>query len=473
VRCDLLVISGHFDGGNHFYADGDPPRSMLSVSELERASCSASCAGVFGALREVYLFGCNTLSSRPLPWTDGPLGDASTTGPPPVPDPRTRPVQGESARDRLRQIFDRVPLLYGFEASAPLGPAAATALDRAMRKGALAAVGSGKPNASLLAEFAALGMVTEAGWDARASRTRWDVCRVADPREQPSNIVRYLHELVRQDIAAVSEHIHRWLGLVDWLRDQARSPGETATAFESLTGDASARREFLAFAHRTVSAPDRARLLGLARAIGWLSDAEHREEAVRLLREIASRPTIGLDELGLACTIDRSLAPLSDSEQLALRVGAPDSVAHAALLACTGAAPERQRTLAALASDDPNDVLIGAAFLSHRPTLAPLEWRALVEAVGAMTSPQAQTTALEALGRSGLSDATVVARLGALYSDTPFWSVQNAIAGLLLRAEAHAWRQVPGLAPMLRDRRLPGPQDRTLVDALLERLADR
>ena len=39
--------------------------STCSVEEMERASCSDSCPGVFSQLKEVYLFGCNTLKPEP------------------------------------------------------------------------------------------------------------------------------------------------------------------------------------------------------------------------------------------------------------------------------------------------------------------------------------------------------------------------------------------------------------------------
>ena len=47
LRCDVLVISGHFDGGTEFYSDRLDARESLPVAEMERASCSASCSGLF------------------------------------------------------------------------------------------------------------------------------------------------------------------------------------------------------------------------------------------------------------------------------------------------------------------------------------------------------------------------------------------------------------------------------------------
>src|SRR5947207_12583145 len=39
VRCDLLVISGHFDAGTEFYSDRLDSREFLPVEEMERVSC--------------------------------------------------------------------------------------------------------------------------------------------------------------------------------------------------------------------------------------------------------------------------------------------------------------------------------------------------------------------------------------------------------------------------------------------------
>jgi hypothetical protein len=55
VRCDILVISGHFDGVTEFYSDQVEASEYLPVAEMERASCSESCPGLFSQLKEVYL----------------------------------------------------------------------------------------------------------------------------------------------------------------------------------------------------------------------------------------------------------------------------------------------------------------------------------------------------------------------------------------------------------------------------------
>jgi len=63
LRC--RDISGHFDDGTEFYTDRHDDREFLTVHEMQHASCSASCNGLFSQLKEVYLFGCKTLHSTP------------------------------------------------------------------------------------------------------------------------------------------------------------------------------------------------------------------------------------------------------------------------------------------------------------------------------------------------------------------------------------------------------------------------
>src|SRR5438046_10184101 len=47
IRCDVLVISGHYDGGNEFFSEHVEALDFLPVEERERASCSNSCSTLF------------------------------------------------------------------------------------------------------------------------------------------------------------------------------------------------------------------------------------------------------------------------------------------------------------------------------------------------------------------------------------------------------------------------------------------
>jgi hypothetical protein len=127
VHCDMLVISGHYDGGNEFFSDRLDLHEFLPVAELKRVSCSDSCPGLFSCLKEVYLFGCNTLNPQALRWVSAEIARSLVReGQSPAEAARlSRSLaarHGESSRDRMRQIFKDVPAIYGFSSVAPLGP---------------------------------------------------------------------------------------------------------------------------------------------------------------------------------------------------------------------------------------------------------------------------------------------------------------------------------------------------------------
>ena len=128
IRCDVLVISGHFDGGTEFYTDRLEQREFLPVDEMQRVSCSDSCPGLFSELKEVYLFGCNTLNPDALTSAAADVARRLVRAGYSAADAdRVSRLLGEryreSNRDRMRQIFKDVPVIYGFSAKAPLGPA--------------------------------------------------------------------------------------------------------------------------------------------------------------------------------------------------------------------------------------------------------------------------------------------------------------------------------------------------------------
>jgi hypothetical protein len=93
IQCDVLVVSGHFNAGETFYSDSLQKDEYLEVDELERVSCSDSCPGLFSKLKEVYLFGCESLNPDANKYSSS---------------------YGESGRERMRRIFANVPRIYGF-----------------------------------------------------------------------------------------------------------------------------------------------------------------------------------------------------------------------------------------------------------------------------------------------------------------------------------------------------------------------
>lgn len=123
VKCDLLIVSGHF-GGSFFGKSG----KTLTVEQLEEARCLKSCAGILQHPKEVYLFGCNTLAGRGRQSRTREQHDQALRGHEEISAiDRARMVEamfgawGQSYQDRMRRVFSGVPHIYGFYAVGPYG----------------------------------------------------------------------------------------------------------------------------------------------------------------------------------------------------------------------------------------------------------------------------------------------------------------------------------------------------------------
>lgn len=490
VRCDVLVVSGHFDGRNEFFADDPDLRENLTVDELERVSCSASCPGLFEPLKEVYLFGCNTLNPHALGSAAGEVMREL------VRDGHSRAEaeqylrslgerQGESSRDRMRQVFPGVPVLYGFASFAPLGPVAGEVLEQVFKAGGAREVGQGRRSPKLLGGFAGYGMTAVAGvgsvagvQDALAG-ARQDMCQFADDRRSLVQRLAFVQLLLQRPIGELRLHLERVERMLEQLDDATRQDPEVARRLDAIANDLGARSRFLALA-RDSSAYERVRLLDLGRGLGWLTDEHRWRELALMLGELQDRSEIGPGDVDLACTLNRS----HDLDGAFHRRMAPgtDDVAHAALRACLASGEGRQRTLAGLASPALADVQAAQAYLRHHPITDPAELRSVAEAIAAMAPSDAQAHAVESLGRLYLSDRSVLNRLVRLYADTPSPAVQAAVAGTLLRADPRVIRSASGsdraeLLRLLREQRRPagngkggGSNGGGMIDALIRQL---
>src|SRR5438477_8035266 len=183
IRCDVLVISGHYDGGNEFFSEHLEAREYLPVAQMERVSCSDSCPGLFSQLKEVYLFGCNTMNPEALKSASAEVGRSLVRSGYSRADAErlSRALSarhGESSRDRMRLIFKDVPVIYGFSSVAPLGPTAGSMLRRYFQSAGTAEVGSGRASSRLLGQFSGHSLAVSSGMNASDPRIAdlSDVC---------------------------------------------------------------------------------------------------------------------------------------------------------------------------------------------------------------------------------------------------------------------------------------------------------
>jgi hypothetical protein len=471
TSCDVLIISGHYDGGNEFFSDQLESNEFLPVDELERVSCSGSCPGLFSNLKEVHLFGCNTLNPNANTSSSAEIVRSLVRE---GHSPKAAKLQwqalnaqhGESSRDRMRLVFKDVPVIYGFSSVAPLGPIAGSNLDRYFRAGGAREVGQGRSSSRLLGQFSNFGMTATKGMtDADPNvAVRRDVCQFADERVSDVDKLGFVHQLLQRPVSQTRVHLDRIQRFATSLEDPLRRTPQTARALAQIASDGTTRTSFLAFTRDADQPAVRARLLTLARDLGWLSDEERRDELGLMLSEVQARPVLGVTEIDLACTLN----PVHELDG-AFKRGESLDVAHAAVQACLGSADGRARTLQGLVSSNVAEVQTAQAYLRHRPITDAAELQRVAAAIVNMNASDAQVRALESLGRHYLADRAILDLLIGLYSQTSSAAVQGAVAGILIRADKRAMTSPQLVLTLVKDRR-PTPPGDNMVDALLRKL---
>jgi hypothetical protein len=475
VSCDMLIISGHYGEGNEFFSDVMDIHESLSIGELERVSCSGSCPSLFENLKEVYLFGCNTLDPHPQRTASSEIvRSLLREGQSPADATRIarqlHAERGESSRDRMRLVFKDVPAIYGFSSAAPLGPVAATSLNRFFQAGGAAQVGTGRVSGGLLRQFSTQGLASAAGMRAGDPLTglRKDVCSFSDDRLSDAQRLAALHEMVQRPAAHARMLLDRIERYTTGLDDDKRRQPDVAQAIARIAADGKSRERFLGFARDADEPQTRARMLAIAHKLDWLSAPQFADELVALYTDLLARKSISGPDVDLACALNKE-GKLAASLQKVSANAHLDDVAHSAVLACMGSPQAHERTLAGLVSPAEADVRIAQTYLRHRPIAAAGELRALTRAIAGMTAPEAQARALDTLARHYLSDRESVATLQELFARTRSTQVQSAIAGVLIRADASAVTNSE-LLRTLREYRLKTSPADNMVDALIQRL---
>jgi hypothetical protein len=476
IHCDMLIISGHFDDGTEFYSDRLDAHESLPTAELERVSCSNSCPGLFSHLKEVYLFGCNTLQAQPLTNPSGEIGRSLVrAGYSPLDaERRTRELQEEHAdsnRDRMRQIFSNVPVIYGFSAKAPLGAAAAPLLNRYFQSSATAELGTGRASPKLLNLFAPASMTVATGLRASDPDAgfRKDACHFSDDRLSPAAKVAFVHALLDREMVEVRMFLDRIENYVTSLSEFDRQTSGVAQALRDIALDQDARARYLEFAGDADEPAVRARMIELAARLGWLSPAEKRAQLMQMIGDQLGRNAVGPAEVDLICRLNNNHELDQELPHLAKTTAPTSEVKYAAILACLGSQPARARVLRALASPSDEEVETAQVYLHNRPIAEPTELRVVASAILGMNGSDAQVRALNTLASYQLTDHEMLAALAHLFSLAKSISVQRAIAGVLIRSDYMAIAG-PELARTLREHRLKSPDGADLIDALIRRV---
>lgn len=122
VKCDALVVSGHFAGT--FFGDSG---MQLTLKELEESSCDKKCDGIYKNVKDVYLFGCNTLAGKekdhrtPEQYLRVLLGDGFSMAHAQQAVAFRYSMIGSAFYSRMANTFSKSPRIYGFYSTSPLG----------------------------------------------------------------------------------------------------------------------------------------------------------------------------------------------------------------------------------------------------------------------------------------------------------------------------------------------------------------
>ena len=446
VQCDALVISGHFNAGEDFYSDKIESREHLRMDELERASCSESCPGVFANLKEVYLFGCESLNPDSSKY-------AST--------------YGESGRERMRRLFAGVPAIYGFSGPAPVGSTAAMLLNRYFDTGAANEIGTGRTSSRLLSTFSRNSMVSIPGLrpgDARVSYRR-QVCGFYDERQGAGQKLAAIHAMMKRDMGEARGFFERIENFLAFLTDEERHSAAFSQELAQISVDDAIRGRYLAQA-RGERPEMRARMVKVAATLGWLTQEQERDEQLRIAADLIARDAIGYAEVDLVCSMNSDGALDAAAARSPLARLADTRVSHAAVLACLGRHDAHERVVRALVSSDERDVRIAQAYLRNRPVTDTRELRAMAAGIPQRGSQAAQVRALETLARLNITDRETIDQLAQVFADAKSINVQRAIAEVFLRSDAKALPKAE-LAAIVRRHSLRGDD---LIDQLLRKL---
>lgn len=470
VQCDVLVVSGHF-AGTEFYSSRFDAKETLPVDEMERVACSDSCPDLFAHLKDVYLFGCDTLNPAPAHVASPEIARSLVrAGRTPEEAQQLAKMLGEryaeSSREHMRRLFPNVPVIYGFSSLAPLGRVAGPMLRQHFEAGPDEAFGSGRPSAKLLRLFGPSSMV--ATWGLRDGEPNADfraqACRFYDDRESAGDKVATIHALMDRQVAEVRLSLERIEKFFATLSDADRASPRFASEIARLAGDMAARERYLDFVHDGDDPAVRVRMIALARTVGWLSPAEQRAEQGRVIHDVLARTGMGFGEVDLICSLNHDGA-LDGAVKDLRSPGTPQSAG----LACLGDTGARNRVIAALASRDESEVQVAQAYLRHHPITESREVRTLVLEIARMPAGPAQVRALETLARLHVGDRESLDALTALYAQTRLAAVQGAIAEVFLRAGASEVASPERIA-LLRSHRLPVRGGPDLVAVLLDRM---
>lgn len=315
IRCDQLVISGHF--GGEFFGES---KKSLSLTELEKAGCSKTCEGVLNQPYEVFLFGCNTLAEKnedhrtPAQYLQVLLQDG-------IPLARAEMVVqsrygavGDSNKAGMQRAFaGELKQLYGFHSVGPSGKnvkgfintyfskvSAADQLEKQMAKRMMGKVDLA--NKALAESLKSTAFTQCASADIKDEKTQ-KVCTLLDERKSVTEKLDLTLELLGQEDYLV------YLPAINIFMSEIKNKtlsAEEQKSFDLIKNNKVLKEQILGLINQTKGLGLKSEWMLLARNMGYLTQEETTQ---RLTQEVEAIFTnaISESELEIICSLDPGL----------------------------------------------------------------------------------------------------------------------------------------------------------------------
>jgi ABC-type thiamine transport system ATPase subunit len=298
---------------------------------------------------------------------------------------------------------------------------------------------------------------------------RKDVCQFSDARLSPAQKLDFIHGILGREAAEARMFLERIERYTASLKDSERQTPAVADALERIVRDEPARTRYLDFARDADQLAVRARMLELARSLGWLSQEEQRAEIMLMIGDQLAHSAVTPADVDVVCALNKDHELDLEIDRLQLPVGQAQKLPQAGILACLGSPEAHARVLQALTSGSDADVQIAQVYLRQRPIDDPQELRAIAANVARMNGSEAKVRALETLARLRLNDRESLESLARLYPVAESAGVQTAIAAVLIRGDYQTIAG-PSLVQSLREHRLKSGTGPDVIDVLIRRL---
>lgn len=312
IKCDVLVISGHF-GGAFFGSSG----ISLALEELETASCDSACSGILHKPKEVFLFGCNTLAGKekdsrtPEQYARVLVEDGfSREQAQQIAAFRYSPI-GVSFHDRMSRLFAHVPRIYGFSSIAPSGKTISPHLRNYLKEAAPTYFESlvkmtSDTNQLLKEKLRGAPFVQTKG----SPDANTPVCYIQNEKTSTTAKLKYIHEVLEKGGALeLAPYLSKYFNELD---ESALNPAERRvleTIFESTTG----REKLAAFIQKPLNGLLKPQVdtLNLMFNLNWISQKKYSEHLDSLvLSPLYQSSTLPLELVDQLCSLRVQVASI-------------------------------------------------------------------------------------------------------------------------------------------------------------------